>query len=84
MREFWSKHLDNLKYIEENAIEPEIVARQISDLLTELSKEYEWYFVADPASFDWAWLSHFYDKFGPVDRTYLGYKAICMDGMGKH
>lgn len=83
MEKFWSKHLDNLKYIENNAQEPSEVAIAISDLLAELSKSYDWYFVADPASFDWAWLSHFYDKFGPTDKTYLDYKVICMDGMVK-
>lgn len=83
MREFWEKHLDNLKYIEDNAMDPEIVAKEISDFLAELSNKYQWYFVADPASYDWAWLSHFYDKFGPTDKTYIGYKAICMDGMEK-
>lgn len=83
MREFWDKHLDNLEYIISHAIDPYQVAQELSDFLSELSKEYKWYFVANPASFDWAWLSHFYDKFGPDNKTYLGYKAICMDGMEK-
>ncbi|MEX0597679.1 MAG: hypothetical protein WD512_14400 [Candidatus Paceibacterota bacterium] len=83
MKEFWAKYPKNLSYIEEHAQDPTLVAKEISDLLANLNQTYEWYFVADPASFDWAWLSHLYDKFGPVDKTYLGYKAICMDGMQK-
>lgn len=81
MREFWSKYADNLKYIEENAQEPQIAATDISNFLKKLSLKYDWYFTADPAAFDWQWLNTFYDKFGPEDKTYLGYKAICMDGM---
>lgn len=83
MHDFWDKHLDNLQYITQNEIDPYQVAKEISIFLAELSETYTWYFVANPASFDWSWLSHFYDKFGPVDKTYLGYKAICMDGMEK-
>jgi hypothetical protein len=81
MAEFWSKHMGNLEHIEVNAHGPHDVARDISDFLGELSLNYDWYFVADPAAFDWQWLNSFYDKFGPSDKTYLGYKAICMDGM---
>lgn len=81
MQEFWSKHTDNLDYIESHAQDPEYVAEDISNFLKELSNTYDWYFVADPAAFDWQWLNSFYDKFGPHDKTYLGYKAICMDGI---
>ncbi|TXG85649.1 MAG: hypothetical protein E6R13_01975 [Spirochaetes bacterium] len=83
MREFWSKYPDNLIYIIQNAKDPKIVARELSDYLSELSKTYEWYFMADPASFDWQWLNDFYDKFGTIDKTYIGYKARCMDSMEK-
>ena len=81
MREFWSQHLDNLKYIEDHAQPPHIVAADISNFLKELSLTCDWYFIADPAAFDWQWLNSFYDKFGPADKTYLGYKAICIDGI---
>lgn len=81
MREFWSQHLDNLKYIEEHAQPPHIVAADISNFLKELSLTYDWYFISNSAAFDWQWLNSFYDKFGPADKTYLGYKAICMDGI---
>jgi len=81
MREFWSQYPNNLEHIERHAQEPAIVAKDISTFLSELSEKYDWYFVADPAAFDWQWLNSFYDKFGPSDKTYLGYKSICIDGM---
>lgn len=83
MQEFWSKYPDNLIYIIQNAKDPKVVARELSDYLAELSKKYQWYFMADPASFDWQWLNHFYDKFGSSDKTWIGYKSRCMDSMEK-
>jgi hypothetical protein len=81
VKEFWDKYPENLAYIEANAVSPLIVAQEISDYLANLP--YDWFFVADPASFDWQWLNQLYDRFGPENKTYLGYKAICMDGMEK-
>lgn len=83
MNEFWSKYPVNLRYILEIAKEPRIVAQEISNYLAELGKKYKYYFLADPASFDWAWLIDFYDRFGPNNKTNLGYKSICMDSMEK-
>lgn len=83
MREFWDKHWDNLMEITRNARPPAAVALELNDFLVELSAEYDWYFVADPASFDWAWLSQFYDRFGPASKLPIGYKATCIDGIEK-
>lgn len=83
MTEFWDHHKDVLFHIQKNARQPDVVMNEISDLLTKLDEEYEWYFMADPASFDWQWLNTLYDRYGRKNKFPIGYKAICMDGMEK-
>lgn len=83
MNEFWAKYPANLEHITKMAQNPEIVAKEMSDYFKQLGEKYNYYFIADPASFDWSWFIDFYDRFGPSDKTYIGYKSICMDGMEK-
>lgn len=78
--EFWVHYPELWERVESEAVHPSVVMKDLSDFLTVLSEDYDWYFVSWPAAFNWQWLKYTYDKYGPEDRTWIGYKAECMNG----
>jgi hypothetical protein len=79
--EFWSKHQDVWKFIQDHKVPPKQAMSEIGCWLKTLSETYDWYWVAMPASYDWMWLKMYYEKYSTTWRSVpIGKKAECMKG----
>lgn len=62
---------------------------ELNDWLNHLSDQFDWYWVANPAAFDWAWLKFTWEKYlmewysnaqENIKYANIGYKSECMNG----
>lgn len=81
--EFWSKHDDVWKYIQENALEPKFAMLSFTNWFVDLSKKYDIVFCARPMSYDWQWINCLYDEFGPADKPRLPFSGYCISTLIK-
>jgi len=77
MEEFWSKHPKQLEMVQSNRVTPETAMLQLHKVLEKLSTRYKISWVAGPSCFDWMFVKCYYEFYGPVNKTPLGF--YCQD-----
>lgn len=78
-REFWDKHKEHWDEIHTQGVTPEEGMRKLADWwknIKESANRCTW--IARPASYDWTWLSSWYEAFGPTDKIPLPHSISCI------
>lgn len=75
--EFWDKHPELWKEVNENQVHGSIFVKGIEDLVNKYKDTYKINWVSKPAAYDWQWLNYYYNLFKSENAPYIGHKAIC-------
>lgn len=81
VREFWDKHPEVWKFVNENQQESQAFTQAIAAMWTEYSKEWNIRWVANPSAYDWQWLNHYYNLHKTAEMPNIGYTARCTGSM---
>lgn len=81
MRDFWDRHPDQWKKVNEQPLTPEAAMVELTHWLKGHGQTYTLKWVARPACVDWMWLKCYYETFGPRDKPDLGYYCHCLATM---
>jgi DNA polymerase III alpha subunit (gram-positive type) len=77
MTDFWDKHPEQWKEVNENTVTPTEAMKLLSDWLFSHSGKYCIKWVASPANFDWMFLKCYYENYGPQTKYDIGF--FCHD-----
>lgn len=81
MRDFWERHPEQWRLVNQNALRPEQAMATLAQWLRRHSEFYTLKWVARPACVDWMWLKCYYETFGPAQKPELGYYCHCLATM---
>ncbi len=81
MRDFWDKHPQQWKCVNENPVRPEVAMATLASWIRYHEKTYTLKWVAKPACVDWMWLKCYYETFGPPVKPDIGYYCHCLATM---
>jgi len=81
MRDFWERHPQQWKCVNENPLRPEAATANLASWLRYHEKSYTLKWVARPACVDWMWLKCYYETYGPAVKPDIGYYCHCLSTM---